>query len=183
MSDALDNAAYAALLAIERRPRGHIDEHIGLLYQDPETGSVLSTNPQSTGQRSKATGAFTVPTGSARGIFHNHPAQGQHRSLRNVGGAEQFSNGDISTAKQLGLPSYIMTPKGMFLRYDPSSGDTDPVLVEYPIEEAKRRMMAEILNRSPDDPRGLRRLGGSPPLREAEDSKMAVLRELELRTK
>lgn len=144
--EALDDAAAAALfmLALERNPRR---EHIGLLYE--QDGTLRRTPTQTQGNNSKSSGRFEIPQGSARGIFHNHPDPKEY-------GAERFSPDDIETAKGTGLPSYISAGHRV-RRYDPSTGKTEDVLGQIPIDEFRSHLMQKLLGRAPDDPRGLRR--------------------------
>jgi hypothetical protein len=144
MSYALDDAAAAALYALAREPR----EHMGALYADGDrigrTGTVTS------GGKGGVKGSLSVPAGMLRALFHNHPTS-------KAGDAERarFSPDDRAQANRLGVPSYIAAGDRI-RRYAPGEGESD-VLAQFPIEEMRAYLMRALLNREPDDPRGLRR--------------------------
>src|SRR5690606_26692134 len=69
----LDDAAAAALWAIQNAPR----EHIGLLYE--QDGTIRATPTQTRNNAGRTKGSFEIPAGSLRGIFHNHPPPKQQR--------------------------------------------------------------------------------------------------------
>ena len=144
----LDDRAAAALwmLALERDPGV---EHIGALYADGER--IARTATVSSGQNGKVKGGLTVPTGSLRGLFHNHPTRGGRLEMT----GELFSKDDRAQAAQLDVPSYISTPKGHVRKYDPTRGETSDVLAAFPWDEFKSHLMRTLLDRAPDDPRGL----------------------------
>jgi hypothetical protein len=145
--DNLDNAAAAALwmLALEQDAQ---HEHMGALYA---SGQGFDRTPTiSSGGSEHVRGALTLPQkGSLRGLFHNHP--GPERS------SEGFSEDDKAQARRLKVPSYISTPSGAWRKFDPIANKTTEVLAEFPIEEHRRYLMAKILGRGPDDPRGVMR--------------------------
>lgn len=146
--DALDDAAVAALWTL----RGAGVEHLGLLYDD---GGIRRTPTQSRNARNASRGAFEIPTGSLRGLFHNHPLPKNPRARQN---AARFSYDDIDQAKRLGVPSYIAVGDDV-RRFDPgAAGDRgEEVLARFPIEEMRAYLMRTLLNREPGDPRGLTR--------------------------
>lgn len=127
----LDDSVAAALAALT----GQEFEHIGLVYQD-ENG-VKSTPPQTTQRSAKVKANIIIPKGSLRALFHNHPtAKGDQRSLRSVGGGEKFSEDDIAQARKLGVPSYILTPSGRVLMFDPTTNKTTEVLAQIPVRSS-----------------------------------------------
>lgn len=156
MSDALDDAAAAALwmLSLEQDPRR---EHIGLLYETP--AGLERTPTRDTGDTRRAGGTFAIPSGSLRGLFHNHPPREFGRGARGAEDDERatFSGDDALQARTLGVPSYISADNNRVLKYDPSSKKTDEVLAEFPMEEFRAYLMHTLLDRSADDPRGLMR--------------------------
>jgi len=126
---ALDDAAARALFALAFEPV----EHIGLLYE--QDGQILATPTRSMRNESETRGAFSIPTGSLRAIFHNHPSKKSRRG--NLSGSDrhrsEFSFDDIRQAQKLGVPSYIAAgPK--LRRYDPATGQIEDVLAEIPVE-------------------------------------------------
>lgn len=127
MSYALDDLAAAALWPL----RNERKEHIGLLYGDGERTPAVSQ-----GEASRAGGTFQIPSGSLRGLFHNHPAR---QAGRAVGKDEphEFSAKDVLQAKKLGVPSYISAGDRV-LRYDPRTGKVEEVLGQIPIEEIRK---------------------------------------------
>lgn len=118
----LDDAAAAALwmLALEHDPRR---EHLGLLYVDDD-GAVKRT-PAVDGAKSRVRGAFTIPAGSLRGTYHNHPPRDR---------SGNHSDKDKGEARRLGVPSYISAGHKV-IRFDPRSNTTAEVLAQFPIEE------------------------------------------------
>lgn len=153
MSGAMDDAAAAALwmLSLEHDSRR---ERIGLLYGD----DYKRTPTRGQGEGDSAGGAFAIPRGSLRALFHNHPdTTSGARDLRNAGGGERFSSDDVEQARKLKVPSYISTPSGAVRRYEPSTGGTSDVLAQFPIDEFRAYLMKKLLDREPDDPRGLMR--------------------------
>ena len=131
MSDQLDNAAAAALFMLGITHPTNI-ENMGALYSD--NGGYSRTETVSTGQGAHVKGSLSIPAGSLAGLFHNHP--GPQQSI------ESFSPDDLAMARRMGVPSYISTPSGNVLRFDPKSNTTQPVLAEFPIEELVRHIEA-----------------------------------------
>src|SRR5690606_40067003 len=91
-------------------------------------------------------------------IVHNHPPPKQRRGSMLDVDVERtsFSPDDLKQAKRLGVPSYIAAGNKL-RRYDPATGRTQDVLAEIPIDEIMRDLMIRLLNRDPNDPRGLYR--------------------------
>jgi hypothetical protein len=108
----VDDSIIAALQALS----GQKDEHMGMIYQDGD--SFRSTPTQSTAQRSRVGGTFKIPTGSLRALFHNHPVIKGKRDLKDRAG-EDFSDDDKKQARALKVPSYILTPSGKLMKFDP----------------------------------------------------------------
>lgn len=143
----LDDAAAAALWAL----RGADKERLGLLYE--QDGGIKRTPTQSQDRSNAARGAFEIPTGSLRALFHNHPLPENPRARQN---ASRFSRDDIAQATRLRVPSYISVGDDV-RRYDPGamSDRGEAVLAQFPIEEWRAHLMRTLLDRAPDDPRGL----------------------------
>lgn len=151
MSHALDDAAAAALAFIDlNKPRSF--EHLGLLYEQGE--AIRRTDTRSSNDRESARGRFAVPSGSLRGLFHNHPL-GPYENSRRTPRA-QFSPDDVEQARALGVPSYISAGDRV-MRYDPDTGASEEVLAQFPMDEFRAYLMRTLLDRSADDPRGLTR--------------------------
>lgn len=132
MSYELDDAAAAALYSLARAPY----EHVGVMYQDG--GSISRTAPRSQRSRGRASGAFKIPAGSLRGLYHNHPPDSAD--------GERLSPKDVMNAKGLGVPSYISAGDKV-LSYDPATGKTEEVLAQIPIEEIRRLYLSEALKK------------------------------------
>ena len=150
---ALDDAAAAALWALRNEPT----EQIGLLYR--MAGGVQATPTHTQRSGAQARGVFQIPSGALLGVFHNHPPRRGRRRDSMIGSDADratFSRDDVEQAKRLGVPSYIAAgPK--LRRYDPATGRTEDVLAMIPIDEIMRDLMIRLLNRDPNDPRGLYR--------------------------
>jgi hypothetical protein len=146
-ADRIDDEAAAALYSIRNAPL----EHMGLLYQ--HGGNLNRTATQSRNKRGQVKGAFSIPAGSLQSLFHNHP---RGADMKNSPATMKFSDVDVAEAERLNVPSYIASGERM-RRYDPATNQSSDVLAQFPWEEAKRKMMIEILSRDPNDPRGLER--------------------------
>lgn len=127
----LDDATAAALEALA----GESLEHIGLIYQDGD--GIRSTLPKSSAQNAKVKAHIIIPKGSLRALFHNHPvARRASRDLKAAGGGENFSDEDKAQARKLGVPSYILTPTGRVLKFDPVANVIHEVLAQFPVRTA-----------------------------------------------
>lgn len=135
MSDELDNAAIAALLMLSKQR----EEHMGALYRNGDGIGRTPTVTTDSGDNVK--GKLSVPIGSLAGLFHNHPFRRLERTDLDV---RRFSEEDKLQATKLGVPSYIITPTGTVLRFDPKTNSTEEVLGEYPIEELKKMIALHI---------------------------------------
>lgn len=129
MSDGLDNAAAAALvmLGLTQLPN---QEHMGALFRSQ--GGYDRSQTVTSGQSAHVKGTISIPAGSLAGLFHNHP--GPDKS------SEGFSLDDIAKARRSGVPSYISTPSGKWLRYDPRTNTTEEILAEYPINDVLKHI-------------------------------------------
>lgn len=138
--DDLDDAAYAALLALVMGQDPTI-EHMGGLYAREQ--GLARTPTVSTGQDAQVGGTLRVPKGSLRGLFHNHPVRRRSGDGRNVQAFDatqtQFTSDDISMAKALKVPSYIQAGDRTF-RYDPVTRKTEEVLAQIPMESLPTRL-------------------------------------------
>lgn len=138
MSDgyALDDAAAAALYAIEAQER----EHIGAIYRD---GVGFGRTPVVSGGHGGVKGSLTIPTGlrNVAALFHNHPLVEwrQGKPLRGDNVRDSFSADDRMQARKLGVPSYISAGDTV-MKFDPSTGRTEEVLAEFPIAELLDRI-------------------------------------------
>ena len=101
-------------------------------------GDALRATPSHTRRdAARAGGTFSIPAGSLRGLFHNHPSRTRKRGAmgdaRRDSDRASFSRDDIEQAQKLGVPSYIAAgPK--LRRYDPATGRIEDVLAEIPID-------------------------------------------------
>lgn len=121
-----------ATAAILSKLTGEKLEHIGMMYQDGE--AVKHTAPQATGQSTTVRATVRIPKGSLRALFHNHPlATGDRRDMREQGGGEGFSDDDKAQARKLGVPSYIITPTGRVMKFDPIANKIVEVLAQLPV--------------------------------------------------
>lgn len=125
--DAIDSSVLEHIMQLSGQER----EHIGAIYQDGD--AFKGTATVSTGQRSKTGGTLKVPKDSLRALFHNHPIVKGNRELRDSGGGDAFSDDDKAQAKKLGVPSYILTPSGKILKYDPATDETLEILYQLPV--------------------------------------------------
>lgn len=148
--DKLDDAATAALWLL----RNNAQEEIGLLYQG--ANGIARTPTRGTGGTRHSGGTFAIPSGSLRGLFHNHPAREMGRGAHGAEDPERakFSGDDTLQARSLGVPSYISAGDTV-MRYDPRTGKSEEVLAEFPWDEFRAHLMRTLLDRAPDDPRGL----------------------------
>ena len=167
--DNVDDAAAAALMWLAHQPRNSNQEYMGLLFQDPTDQKYYRTEFQTEGKHD--TSSYTgAPDGRIAGIVHNHPPQraGDHYP------STDFSFTDAATAEANKVPSYIVglgvsgdadrkfVPKGdltpgqiktLAQRLGGEHGQ--PFLAQFPIEEFKIFLMRKLLDRAPNDPRGL----------------------------
>ncbi len=136
MSDALDDAAVAALYRVGRSPT----ENIGALYGDPLQRSGFASSASDESVR----GRLQIPGGPAaiRALVHNHPRANNH-SDRN---RHRFSEDDKREAMRLGVPSYLAIDDRV-RRFDPTTGLTADVLAQIPIEEIRRLYLVEALKK------------------------------------
>lgn len=139
---ALDDAAAAALWPI----RSKAQEEIGLLYQGQN--GIERTPTQGGGRTRNAGGTFKVPPGSVRGIFHNHSPReiGRGARAREDEEVRSPSGDDVLQSRSLGVPSYISAGDYLF-RYDPTTGKTEEVLSQIPLEEIRRLYLSEALKK------------------------------------
>lgn len=139
MSDALDDAAAAALWAISQE-QDRTREHIGALYTE---GDGFGRTAIADGQGAHVKGALVKPMGTAwAALFHNHPPQTTGvRDMRQTGGGEQFSDDDKAQARKLAKPSYISTPSGATRMFDPGTGKTSDVLAQFPIDWVRSKYL------------------------------------------
>lgn len=155
--DSVQDAVAAALARVDEQDDAKTREYIGLIYQDPETGRYLFTDPHGQGRRTRAKASIKIPPGSARAIYHNHP--------RVPGSPEErsfFSPDDIRMAAKLGIPSFIGVGSELFM-WDPFNpgertrsglGNGQPVLAQIPIDAFVRRRAAleGLLGPAPQEP-------------------------------
>lgn len=125
MSDFLDDAAVAALYRLTHEPK----EHMGALYLDGDR--IAFTPTVSSVSRDNVRGKISVPKGTLRGLYHNHPVIRTRRQMTDVGAGELFSDDDKKQARALNVPSYLITPSGKIMKFDPV---TDTV-TEVPVPE------------------------------------------------
>ena len=131
MSDLLDDAAVAALWGLTPNQ----EEHLGLLYE--ENGHIEWTPAQSQDKRNASRGSFSVPAGSLRAVFHNHPLPENPRVRL---GAQRFSPDDMAQANKLRVPSYIAVGNEV-RRYTPGafSNRGEPVLAQIPLKPIQEK--------------------------------------------
>lgn len=153
--DNVNDAAAAALMRINRLPHANEREYIGLIYEDPETGKFLFTDPQTRNREGKTRGKFRIPKGSLRGFIHNHPEGGNDRHR------DRLSEDDVNMSRQLGVPSFIGVGNELFMFSGKTRGRmglTEPVLAKIPVPELKSEMQKrQLLARAllGPEPRGL----------------------------
>lgn len=116
----LDDIAAAALWNLRAVPI----EHMGALYAQ---GDGYARSGTVSGNGGKVRGQIEIPTGSLRGLFHNHPGTNAE--------AVKFSPDDKARARKMGVPSYITVPDGRVFKFDPRNNETTEVLAEFPIDE------------------------------------------------
>lgn len=177
----VDDAAAAALMALEFQPRVDGQEYMGLLVKDPETGLTYRTNFQTKGSRdsSEWTG---YPDGKVVGVAHNHPAP---RTGQNYPGTH-LSVQDLNTARQMGVPSYVAavaelkggrrapasqvkyTPNTKTKATAPRAGEE--LLAQFPIEEFLQFIAAKRSREYPTAARIIAERNSRNPLLAAEES-------------
>lgn len=122
MSALLDEVAIEAIMTL----RESANEQMGALYR---SGDGFSRTETVQGGNEHVRGQLKVPKGSLAALFHNHPIVRTRRGLKDAGGGELFSDDDKKQARTLGVPSYILTPAGKLMKYNP----TDDSVIEIPI--------------------------------------------------
>lgn len=151
----IDDAAAAALMALEYLPGVADQEYMALLVQDPKTGLITRTDAQTQGKRneSKWTGR---PGGKLAGIVHSHPAQQTGDRYP----ATHFSAADVSAANATKAPIYLtaIAPKGQAAdarKYSPRASHKDlprpgaEFLAQFPIEELLQHVAATRSRENP----------------------------------
>lgn len=151
--DTPEDAAAAALLAIEYAPRAANQEYMTLLVEDPTTKRIRREAMQTQGSATKSEWSG-YPQGPIRGLVHNHPVPRQGARYRHT----MFSQEDINSARLLQVPAYVaaMQEKGAASNrlYQPTRNRalaTQPIegeefLAQYPIEELKMIIASRIRN-------------------------------------
>lgn len=99
--DHVDDAAAAALMALNYQPRVGDQEYMGLLVEGPD-GKIYRSDFQ-TQARAHSSEWSGIPLGRPVGIVHNHPKQ----QIGDRYSSTYFSNQDANTAYALQAPSYI----------------------------------------------------------------------------
>lgn len=150
----VDDAAAAALMALEFQPRVRNQEYMGLLIRDPQTGLVYRTDFQTQGARLSAEWQGH-PDGQAVGVAHNHPA----RAINAQGyPGTFFSPGDQATAAGMKVPSYVAamersgTAQQRRLRTDKNIGkprEGEEFLAQFPIDEFLQYIAAKRSRENP----------------------------------
>ncbi|MGD0941559.1 MAG: DUF4329 domain-containing protein [Terracidiphilus sp.] len=97
-------------------------EYAGRVYQNAD-GSYGTTSPNKGDQASSRPGE--VPDGTANaGMYHTHGGpdpQYDNEHFSDIHNADGTRSGDIPFAQSEGVPSYLGTPSGQVLKYDPST--------------------------------------------------------------
>jgi hypothetical protein len=164
--DHIDDAAAAALFAIEQQPNVSMQEYMALLVRDADNKYRRSAFQT---QNSKMTSSWTgIPDGTPVGTVHNHPrAEKGDRYPRT-----HFSDTDVGTARDNDERAYItaIDPKAAVNQqrvFDPDTTRTynaadarerpqiqsagDELLAQFPIDEQKlmiaRRIQASKIPR------------------------------------
>ena len=116
--DNADDAAAAALMALNFQPRVADQEYMGLIYQDPSDGKFYRTNFQTQGQRGASEWRGSLE-GKAAGLVHNHPMHSERSAYKST----DFSPADVGTAQSMKVPSFIRSSDvNTERRYVPAHG-------------------------------------------------------------
>lgn len=118
-----DDAARAALASANPTSIAENREYVGMIYQDPATGSYYATDPQPAGLSGGTLPVSSIPPGmNEAGMYHTHgnysKADGTPTDAANDQfDSEHFSGTDINTANARGAgnpdyKSYLGTPSG-----------------------------------------------------------------------
>ncbi len=108
-----DAAARDAINYINPTSRRENREYSGSIFKDP-SGNFFATDP--TGGDENSSRIPIQPGNFPAGIYHTHGGPSP--------GAENFSGPDIDGADWIGRPSWLGTPSGNILKYDPNSKKT-----------------------------------------------------------
>lgn len=120
-------SATAAAIAALRAITGHHDEHGGGILYNPKTKQYVYTAPVGIDDDAHFSAAIQYPDPwQLAGLYHTHPSSGSYgESAVPPGDTEMFSPNDVDVAKQLKVPSYILSYFDNKIRsYDPKIGQT-----------------------------------------------------------
>jgi hypothetical protein len=150
----VEDAAAAAQKVVRKNPMHSRFELMAFIYQDPKSGKYKYTDPQTQGKSGKVKATVTIPQGSLRGIFHNHP---EGRSKSNNKMRKFLSPDDVSAADQTGVQTFIDVDDEL-LSFDPKTGKRksiklaggrrgeggvgEPVLAQIPMDELRQKRVA-----------------------------------------
>lgn len=63
------------------------------------------------------------PQGEIVAIAHTHGNEDPHYETESFSEMEDDGSGDIALSQKLGVPIFLMTPKGNFMKYDPKTDE------------------------------------------------------------
>ena len=115
-----DEAGKAAISYIDPTSIQHNREYAGNIYLNPKTGLYYFSEPVEGTMNSSLPGLSPVPAGDTIvATYHTHAG--------NFAVSDEYvSPGDIAKAAGSGKPSYVGTPEGKVLKYDPNRPSPSP---------------------------------------------------------
>lgn len=106
--DRIEDAAAAAAMLLQRQPRAEEIEYIALLLQNPETGKFFRSDFQTQYERNSANYSGGIPSGSLRGMIHNHPVPSRGAAHSHT----KFTPTDVTNTAGRDLAGFLVPMEG-----------------------------------------------------------------------